>query len=194
MAKRPKQLEDTQPKGDPAGGGNSMEQIRELLFGATQRDNESRAQLLETRLEKHSREAADRLDAARTALEARIAKATADLKAGLAKLGGDLEAAETTASRDNAELEDVLSSRIADLEQSLRDEIKALAKDTQNRFASLETELESTTARLDDEKTDRRDLGDYLIEFGMRLKGDSALEALRASVKEALGEERGNDT
>ena len=184
MPKAAKDSGDGGQTGLPAPG--SIDQIREILFGQSQREHEARASQLEQLIDRRSTEAADRLEKAQAAIERRLDKLTTDLNGRLDQLANRLEQAEATAKSDLADTAKDLRSKIDDLDKRLAKEIQDQGQGLENKLADLRQDMNGAVDRLDQEKTGKLNLGDYLMEIGMRLKGDPNLGAIESSLSEML--------
>ncbi len=165
-----------------AMGGGSIDQIRDILFGTAQREQEARAKRIEKSLEQAAKQAAEQLEKAERALDRKLGKMNADLNARLDALIARLSEAEKSAKDDNAALDKELSAQIRETEQSVRDELREVSEGILDKLAELRGDMTEAIDRLQYEKTGNENLGDYLLEMGMRLKGDPTLNAIQASL------------
>ena len=165
-----------------AGMGGSIDQIREILFGSAQREMETRALRIEKTLDQAAKEAAEQLEKTQRATERRLDKLTSDFTARMEAQATRLAEASKSAREETAALESELGTQLRDTEQTLREELHDLGDSMSRKLDDLRRELLDAIERLQDEKTDREALGNYLLEVGMRLKGDATLDALEASV------------
>jgi exonuclease VII large subunit len=184
MAKAAKNTAEPSQGGLPAGG--SIDQIREILFGQTQREHEARATQIERLIDQRSAEAAERLEKTQAALERRVEKLATDMNARLDQLAAHVEQAEATAKRELGGTAKDLAGKIGDLDKRLTKDLHDQGQGLENKLQSLRQELNGAVSRLDEEKTGKLDLGDYLTEIGMRLKGDPTLGAIESSLSEML--------
>ena len=165
-----------------AMGGGSIDQIRDILFGAAQREQDARAQRIEKNLDQAAKQAAAHLERTERALERKLDKMNADAKARLDGLTARLGEAEKTAKEENAALDQELSAQIRDTEQNIRDELREVSESILDKMEELRNDLTEAIDLLRHEKAGNEDLGDYLLELGMRLKGDSTLSAIQTSI------------
>ena len=179
MAKRKSELDQAQ---DLAAGGGSMEQIREILFGGVQRSHDARMSKIESLIDRNAKESADRLKSSQTELERKLADGIKDLAEQLERLGTSLAAAEKSAKDELAATSKSLIERIASLDDRLGSDLKSESDRLQGHIETLRDEVDQAVDRLDDQKTDRADLGDLLIEMGMRIKGDATLDAIKSGL------------
>lgn len=169
-----------------ANSGN-IDQIREILFGATQREQESRSTTLERLIERKSAAQGERLEKTKANLEGQLERMASDLSARLDQIGQRLEQAEGTARQMNADTTKSLSDKLTKLDGSLTKAMESQGEALETKLESLHSELTKAIDKLDDDKTGRLDLGDQLIEIGMRLKGDETLGAIESSLSGLLG-------
>lgn len=167
-------------KKDPApaedvGGGN-INQIRDILVGPFQREQESRLASLEKALERYQAESEAATQRAQQKLEKKIETTTEKLSEKISELGKALKATEKAQGKALEKAQSDLATELAGLEQLMEEQIRALRED-----------VESGMAELRDAKVGREDLGDYLMEIGLRLKGESALQSIEGSLKSGKG-------
>jgi len=181
MASRPK--DSTSP--DPTGSGN-INQIRDILIGPFQREQEAHFSRVEQALERIAREAEDRTNRAQEKLQKGLEAAVSGLESRIADLNKKLEQLDETTRRDASQLASDIDERLKETQARLLAEIQENDRSADKRLNKLREELDSGIASLRDEKTSRHDLGDYLAEIGLRLKGETSLAALDASLQDAL--------
>lgn len=179
MAKRKSEIDQAQ---DLAAGGGSMEQIREILFGGVQRSHDSRMAKIESLIDRNAKESANRLNSSQTELERKLSEGIKDLADKLDKLGASLVATEKSAKEELAATSKELLGRIASLDDRLGNDLKSESDRLQAHIETLRDDVDQTVDRLEDQKTDRADLGDLLIEMGMRIKGDATLDAIKSGL------------
>ena len=184
MAKAAKSTGEAGQIGLPGGG--SIDQIREILFGQSQREHEARATKIERLIEQRSAEAADRLAKTQSSLEKHLEKLAADMNARLDQLSARLEQAEATAKQDLAGTAKDLTAKIGDLDKRVTKDIQDQGRNLEKKLDGLRQEMNGAVDRLEEEKTGKLNLGDYLMEIGMRLKGDPNLGAIESSLSEML--------
>lgn len=163
------------PQPEEAAGGN-INQIRDILVGPFQREQENRLAQLEKTLERYQAEADAATKRAQEKLEKRIDGASDKLGEKISDLSKALKAAEKAQGKALDEVQSKLASDMKDLEKLIDDHVRALRDD-----------LEAGMAELRDAKVGRQDLGDYLMEIGLRLKGESALQSIESSLKSGKG-------
>jgi ElaB/YqjD/DUF883 family membrane-anchored ribosome-binding protein len=168
-----------------AAGGGSMDQVREILFGQFERENAASLQKLEALIEKYSKNTTEELADARAQLQKDLAKTAADLAARLDQQGQDLASSRAELERALQDMSKALTEKIAETASHADKELNETRSRLQKNVDALGGNLERSVAQLDDAKADRADLGDMLIELGLRLKGDATLEAIKSQVNKA---------
>lgn len=179
MAKRKSEIDQAQ---DLAAGGGSMEQIREILFGGVQRSHDSRMAKIESLIDRNAKESANRLNSSQTEIERKLSEGIKDLTDKLEKLGASLAVTEKSAKEELAATSKELLGRIASLDDRLGSDLKSESDRLQAHIETLRDDVDQAVDRLEDQKTDRADLGDLLIEMGMRIKGDATLDAIKSGL------------
>ncbi len=175
---------DAPPK--EAGGGN-INQIRDILIGPFQRDQEARFDRVEQSLQRAAGEAADATARAQEKLQKSLDAAVDGLEAKLSDLSKRMTDLDDTRKREAAAMAEDLTRQLRELETKLGAELRELDRHTEERLRGVRSDMDAALAVLRDEKTSRHDLGDYLMELGLRLKGEASLSALDSSLEEAIG-------
>jgi uncharacterized phage infection (PIP) family protein YhgE len=170
---------------DPIGSGN-INQIRDILIGPFQREQEAAIGRIEQSLERMARESEDRTARTQEKLQKGLEAAVTGLESRLADLGKRVDQLDETTRRDAANLASEIEREIKETKAGLLSDIQDNDRATDKRLIALRAELDAELAGLRDEKTSRHDLGDYLTEIGLRLKGEASLAALDASLQDAL--------
>ena len=167
-------------EGHSAQSAGSMDQIRELLFGQLQRDLDLRFQKLEKKIDRSVEEGADQLSSVQNTLNKKLDTTASDLGERIKALSIRLDGVESSAKKDTATLD-----------KQFTNDLNALSETLKKNINSLREELESAVETLQGEKTGNKDLGASLVELGMRLQGDKALEKIQASLSSAKAD-KGN--
>jgi hypothetical protein len=173
-------------KDEVVSGGGNINQIRDILIGPLQREQDARFARNEQTLERIAREAAEQSERAAAQLRKALEAAVDSLEARLADLTKRLAEADDGARRGLARVSDELGKQVRDFDTRLRAQVEEVARDAETRVRALRADAEAAVAALRDEKTSRHDLGDYLAELGLRLKGEASLRALESSLADAL--------
>ncbi len=184
MAKAAGKTEAAAQEHIPSGG--SVDQIREILFGAAQREHEARASRMEKLIERRAKDLTDRLARLQATIERQLEQSKSDLGARLEQLSERLDQVEAVAKKETAAAARDLSEKIARLDKRLSKDIEAQDESFQDKVDAIREDLTAAVQRLDQEKTGNTSLGDCLMEIGMRLKGDPALGSIESSLSEML--------
>lgn len=152
--------------------GESIDQIREILFGTAQREHQSRMVQVEARVAQNAVEAADRLKKLEETLLGRLDKLAKNFETRIDQLSESLRQAQAEARSELKETADELADRLSEVETRLGGELREQGDGLRDDIAGLRTELRDAERRLDNEKTDRVDLGNHFAEIGKRLSGE----------------------
>lgn len=166
--------------GEPSGGVENLDKVRDILFGSQMRDNERRFGQLEERL---SREASDVRDETRKRLESLEVYVRKELQSVLERLKGEQgqrgeaikeiaqelkELTKATQQRGN-ELQEQTAETQRLLRQEALDQSKSMRDELQQSRADASAELDRTAGELRTQKLDRAALADLLAEMAARL-------------------------
>ena len=184
MAKAMAKTETTPQDQFPSGG--SVDQIREILFGAAQREHEARASRLEKLIERRAKDLSDGMAKLQATIERQLEQSTSDLSARLDHLRERLDQVEAAAKKDTSSSARDLSDKISRLDKRLSKDLGAQDESLQHKIDAIGEELTAAVRRLDREKTGNTNLGDFLMEIGMRLKGDPGLGTIESSLSAML--------
>ncbi|MDH3638331.1 MAG: hypothetical protein OES09_07670 [Gammaproteobacteria bacterium] len=183
---------DIQNAQEAVTGSGSIDQIREILFGSMQRDLAHQLDLVEKQFEREKLDRTKLIENTKKSLEQRLEKLSENLGAKLDQLKTDLKISQ---KENRSELNDVskqLNDNISSSHEELSQNLSEHAEDLRSAIDTTRNELERALENLDDDKTGRADLGDYLLEIGKRLKGDTTLNAITSTVAE-VGNNKSND-
>ena len=170
---------------DPTGG--NINQIRDILVGPYQREQEAKLAHLEKLIERYRTESDNATARAQEKLEKRIATTSEKLAAKVTDLTKTLK--ESNKGQDKAldALGSEISDKIDELQAKMASDMKDLEKLTEEHVRTLRADFDAGIAELRDAKVGREDLGDYLMEIGLRLKGESSLKSIESSLKGGKG-------
>jgi DNA repair exonuclease SbcCD ATPase subunit len=177
------QKKKAQDTDDGVGGGGNINQIRDILVGPFQREQEARLEQLERKVERHHKETTTAAKRAQDKVEKQLDANAEKLRGKIAELSDTLQDATKSSAAARAALGAEARESREELRTRLQSDVQGLEKLTQDYVTALRGDLDATTAQLREEKVGRQDLGDYLMELGMRLKGESSLKAIESSVK-----------
>lgn len=141
-------------------GSGNIDQIREILFGAQQREQDERSTTLEKQIERESKRTVDHLNKTKASIEESLDKLAGDLGSRLDQIAQRLEQVDAESKKATADTAQTLDQRMTEVSQELHELID----------------------RLEKQKTGREELGGQLMELGLRLKGDIALDAIESSL------------
>ncbi len=169
---------------------SSIDQVRDIIFGAQVREYNSRLDRLESDLSRFQRDTHDRLSQLRTIL-------STDLKQSIEGMEKRLKSSHSAARADNEELKQQIeqltkrfASRTHDLDeainhqnQTLRTELTQVRDSLQGDLETLRDrvlmEIEQRFSSLGETKVSKDDIAETLFELGMRLKGTEVISKLR---------------
>ena len=175
MVEAPKAALPKKPATAPETG-ESLDKIRDILFGNQAREYDRRFATVEEQLRQDAanlrQEVTRRLDSLEsyfkkevTALLDRIKKEQADREAGAKSLSGDLD------SRSRA-LEDHITSDTRALREELHDQSKSLEGEMRRRHDEVAAALSRAVSDLRHVKTDRSALSALFAELAVRIGED----------------------
>lgn len=168
---------------DPAGGGASLDKVRDILFGVQMRDSERKLARLEERLVKETADLKDDVKKRLAALEQFIKKEAESLtdriKAehdersdGLKDVARELKETGRTFEKKTASLDDQLAKGQRELRQQMLDQYQRLAEEIRLKTEEVLKRLAQDSQELRTEKTDRAALASLLTEMAMRLNNE----------------------
>lgn len=169
---------------DAVVSGGSIEQVREILFGAQQREMQTRFDRVERSIERSAREAHEALDETRKGLDRRIDETQAMLSDRLDALGERVEETLAALRREMGANAKSMSDRLTEAERSPRSDMDNQARQAKQRIDDLRVALEEALRQLEDGKTGRSELGAYLMELGVRLSGDPTMDNIQAALQQ----------
>jgi hypothetical protein len=173
----------------PLTDANSMEKIRDILFGNQLKEYEKRLTHLEDRV---GREAEDirsdfkkRLDTLETYIRQEIESLLAHLKKEQESrntadeaLGEEFKVKLTTVDSRMTTFDAQLADTSRELRQQLLEQSKTLSEEIQAKVDQAALNLEQATNTLQGEKVDRATLSSFLVELAVRLSDEPTLNSL----------------
>jgi len=161
---------------EAAAGGESIEKVRDILFGAQVRDFEKRFSNLETHLRKEvgalSSEMSKRFDSLEKYVKKELASLGEQFRAEQnlrAKSVKELSRRLDNTDKDLADLEDKSTTAQRDLRQQILEQSKTLRSESRKQHKELSTALDKATEQLRVDKTNRSDLASLLVDMAMSL-------------------------
>jgi hypothetical protein len=167
-------------------GGESLDKVRDILFGSQARQYEKRFARLEERLIKESADLRDELRRRFDSLEAYAKKEfeamTDRLNAerdhrdqSIKTVTTDLKETAGAFDKRTSQLDEQLTRGQRELREQILAQSKALADEIRQKYEQNSAALEREARELRDEKTDRSALAAMFTELAMRLKNEFRL-------------------
>ena len=167
-----------------SGDDQSIDQIREIIFGQhikiyEQRFSELEAQLkksagaLEKSINSQISKLQKNLDDAASESDSRLAAEAKQRDAQLTKLGKSLEDFRMDAQNQMGDMDGDLRQVLKELHAELLGTRQELTKQTDSGFRKLERALKTQTGKLDQHKVDRKELAGFLQLMSGQIAGES---------------------
>lgn len=164
-------------------GGESLDKVRDILFGSQAREYEKRFARLEDRLLKEASDLREDLKRRFDTLEGYIKKEIEALGARLKaehdertesakELSVELKDTARTFEKKTGQLDEHLTTSERQLREQILDQSKNIADEIRQKHEAITTSLERATSELRDEKTDRAALAALFMEVAMRLNNE----------------------
>jgi hypothetical protein len=176
---------DGKESADPQrkAGAESLDKVRDILFGAQSRDYEKRFTRLEERLIKESADLRDelrrRFDSLETYVKKEIESLGGRLKAeqdsrgeSLKDLARELKETAKAFEKKTGQIDDHLTKSQRELRDQILHQSKSMSDDLQKTHEQLSAALEKEAGELRHEKTDRAALATLFMEVAMRLNNE----------------------
>ena len=169
--------------GGKAQGGESLDKVRDILFGSQSREYEKRFARLEERLLKEASDLRDELRKRFDTLEVYTKKEVESLSARLKaeheqrtesakEISREHKEASRTFEKKTSQLDEQLTASQRELRQQILDQSKSISDEIRRNHEAMAATLERATAELRDEKTDRAALAALFMEVAMRLNNE----------------------
>jgi hypothetical protein len=176
-------LSTSQQTGGPMDEKDSVDRIRDILFGAQVRQYEQKFSLMEETIKS---EIANIQDATRKAIEtlenytkkqieslsAQIKKEQAERTDSFSDLSKNLDNANRNLDKKITNLDEKTNADNHDLHEQILQQSKTILKDIQQKHDEINAALKKAVEELRKDKTDRIALGNLLNEMGLRLKDE----------------------
>jgi hypothetical protein len=173
----------------PLTDANSMEKIRDILFGNQLKEFEKRLTRLEERVGREAEDIRGDLKKRFDTLEAYVRHEIESFSALLKKeqesrskadetIGEEIKAKLTSVDGRIASLDAQLGDTSRDLRQQLLEQSKTLTEEIQAKAEQAALNLEKAASALQGEKVDRTTLSSFLVELAVRLSDEPTLNAL----------------
>lgn len=169
-----------------APGGESLDKVRDILFGSQARQYEKRFARLEERLAKESADLRDELRKRFDSLEAyakkefeamtdRINSERDQRDQSIKTISTDLKETAGAFDKRTTQLDEQLTKGQRELREKILEQSKVLADEIRQKYEQNSAALEREARELRDEKTDRSALAAMFTELAMRLKNEFRL-------------------
>ncbi len=174
--------ENSAPSAEP----ENIDKIRDILFGSKERQYEQKFSTIETAIHKEIGDLRNETKKALGSLENYVKKELASLTDQMRTekderlesndaLAGKIEDARRALDRKLSQLSDKTVAGQRDLQEQLLQQSKNLLEEIHDKHESLSADLERAATELRQDKTDRVELANMLMEVALRLKDEFEL-------------------
>jgi DNA repair exonuclease SbcCD ATPase subunit len=164
-------------------GTESLDKVRDILFGSQSREYEKRLTRLEERLLKEASDLRDELRKRFDSLEVYTRKEVESLAARLKtehdqrtesakEISRELKETSRTLEKKTSQLDEQLTTSQRELRQQILEQSKNLSAEIRQKHEAMTAALQGATAELREEKTDRAALASLFMEVAMRLNNE----------------------
>ena len=161
----------------------SLDKVRDILFGSQAREYEKRFARLEERLIKEAADLREDLKNRFDALELYVKKEVESLVAKLKSehdertesaqgISNELKDASRAFEKKTTQLDEQINDNVRGLREQILEQGKTISDDIRKKHESMTAGVERATAELRDEKTDRAALAALFMEMAMRLNNE----------------------
>lgn len=175
--------EEPESQSTGKSGGESLDKVRDILFGSQSREYEKRFARLEDRLLKEASDLREdlkrRFDTLEVYIKKEVEALTTSLKAeqeqrteSNREMSAGLSETARAFEKRTGQLGEHLTTSERELRQQLLEQSKTLSDDIRRKHDSITSVVERTTSELRDEKTDRAALAALFMEVAMRLNNE----------------------
>jgi len=176
----PAKIDTKEVVGGEQAAGASIEQVRDILFGAQMREVDKKFVQLEERMTEEVTSLRDetkkRFDSLENYLGKEIESLTDQLKAEQTKrtetvkeVSGNLQDTNKSIEKNVGRLDDLLSKRSEELRQQILDQHKSLSDEIREKYEQTLNMLEQLAQELRAEKVDLTSLSELFTEMALRL-------------------------
>ena len=174
------------PQGGSKPAGESLDKVRDILFGSQAREYEKRFARLEERLVKEASELREDLKNRFDVLEVYVKKEVQSLIDKLKAehdersesdkdISNELKDTSRAFDKKTTQLDEQLNANVRGLREQILDQSKTMLDEMRKKNEAMAAGLERATAELRDEKTDRATLAALFMEVAMRLNNEFKL-------------------
>lgn len=175
--------EAVNPQTSSKSGGESLDKVRDILFGAQSREYEKRFLRLEERLVKEAADLRDDLRKRFDGLEAYVKQEIESLINNLKaehdqrtdnhnNISEQLKNASLAFEKKTSQIDEQLTASTRSLRDQILDQSKTLSDEIREKHEAMTAGVNRATAELRDEKTDRAALAALFMEVAMRLNNE----------------------
>jgi DNA anti-recombination protein RmuC len=182
-------IDEAKPQGGvKPQGSESLDKVRDILFGSQAREYDKRFARLEERLLKEAADLREELRKRFDTLEA-YTKREVELLAGRLKAEHDqrtesakemsrlLDGTSDAFEKRTGALDEQLTASHRELREQILEQSKGISDEIRQKQEAMTATLERATAELRDEKTDRAALASLFMEVAMRLNNEFKIPA-----------------
>ena len=166
-----------------AQGSESLDKVRDILFGSQSREYEKRLARLEERLLKEAADLRDELRKRFDSLEVYTRKEVESLVTRLKtehdqrtesakEISRELKETFRTLEKKTSQLDEQLTASQRELRQQILEQSKSISAEIRQKHEAMTAALQGATAELREEKTDRAALASLFMEVAMRLNNE----------------------
>ncbi len=175
-----KKVQPPQGQGSVLTGAGNIEKIRDILFGSQMREYEKRFARLEDRMQKEVNGLKDDLKKNFETLESfikreiellneRLQKEQNDRYAAVKEMSQELKETSSGLGRRIVETEELINKKVRELHEQLLAQSKNLSDDIHQRYETISASLEKEAQDLREDKVDRANLSELLMEMALRV-------------------------
>jgi hypothetical protein len=183
QSEAPEAPEAVKPQFFNKSGGESLDKVRDILFGAQSREYEKRFLRLEERLVKEAADLRDdlrkRFDGLEVYVKQEIESLVRNLKAEHDQrteshndISRELKITSQAFERKTSQLDEQLATNTRSLRDQILGQSKTLSDEIREKHEAMTAGVNRATAELRDEKTDRAALASLFMEVAMRLNNE----------------------
>ncbi|MFN0012508.1 MAG: hypothetical protein ACKVS8_12790 [Phycisphaerales bacterium] len=175
--------DDHKKKGEAGAMGESLDKVRDILFGQQVRESEKRFGRIEDRLQKEIADAREQFAKRMGAIEAfiksevdalsdRVKSEQTDRTKGDRELTAELADTSKTLEKKLSDLDGRTTDALREIRKLILEQSKALRDEQQRNHAELTQTLNRAVSDLRHDKADRLGLAELFADVAMKLKGD----------------------
>jgi hypothetical protein len=183
--------DSAKPEQGSKQSGESLDKVRDILFGSQSREYDKRFSRLEERLIKEASDLRDdlkkRFDTLETYIKKEVESLTSQLKSehserseSAKEISRELKETGRSLEKKTVQLDEQLTRSQRELRQQILEQSKSISDEIRQKQESMSAEIERATSELRDEKTDRALLAALFMEIAMRLNNEFKIPGAEA--------------